>query len=256
MAALFVPVPTPVDRTAAHRSWIKRGSPIGTSTSSTDCEPSPPEGIPSVTGVGPWDTADKSQSRPQGGMLDGSIPLLEGEREFGESWVERPITPTLLGYEIREDRAKFTVYKILVTGSEADSWVIFRRYTDFCRLNDKLKELFPGLRLGLPPKRWFKDNYEEEFLEERQIGLQTFLQNLISHKDIMSSEVVKHFLCLVEPPNPFDSLEESRAFCETLEETNHRLQMELLDKQREVDTLKMTLEERENHINLLAKKVK
>ncbi|XP_044223166.1 sorting nexin-16-like [Thunnus albacares] len=256
MAAPFVPVPFPVDRTAAYRSWIKRGSPIHTSTSSTDCEPSPLESIPWVRGVGPWGTTGESQSRPQGGVLDGSPSLLEGEGGFWKNWVERPITPTLLGYEILEERAKFTVYKILVTGSEADSWVIFRRYTDFCRLNDKLKELFPGFHLALPPKRWFKDNYDEEFLEERQIGLQTFLQNLTVHKDIISSGAVRHFLCLVDPPSPFDSLEESRAFCETLEETNHRLQRELLEKQREVDTLKKTLEERENHISLLAKKVR
>lgn len=50
----------------------------------------------------------------------------------------------------------------------------------------QLKEMFPGFRLALPPKRWFKDNYDEEFLEERQIGLQTFLQNLTVHKDIIS----------------------------------------------------------------------
>lgn len=106
----------------------------------------------------------------------------------------------------------------------------------------QLKEMFPGFRLALPPKRWFKDNYDEEFLEERQIGLQTFLQNLTVHKDIISrcvcvlwwkevrlistplqsfvwlglliivfvSGAVRHFLCLVDPPSPFDSLEESR----------------------------------------------
>ncbi|KAM7379041.1 hypothetical protein PAMP_004616 [Pampus punctatissimus] len=221
MAAPFVPAPFSVDRTAAYRSWIKTGfPPIYTTASSTI-----PESFLWVRGAGSWSTADESQSRPQGGVLDGSPSQLKGDGELRESWVERPIAPTLLGYEILEDRAKFTVYKILVSGGKADSWVIFRRYTDFCRLNDKLKELFPGLCLALPPKRWFKDNYDEEFLEERQIGLQTFLQNLT-------------------------------AFCETLEETYHRLQRELLEKQKEVDILKKTLEERENHISLLAKKVK
>ena len=50
----------------------------------------------------------------------------------------------------------------------------------------QLKEVFPRFRLALPPKRWFKDNYDMDFLEERQIGLQTFLQNLIAHKDIIN----------------------------------------------------------------------
>jgi sorting nexin-16 len=44
--------------------------------------------------------------------------------------------------------------------------------------------MFPGFRLALPPKRWFKDNYNAEFLEDRQLGLQAFLQNLVAHKDI------------------------------------------------------------------------
>lgn len=48
----------------------------------------------------------------------------------------------------------------------------------------QLKDMFPGFRLSLPPKRWFKDNYNSGFLEDRQLGLQTFLKNLIAHKDI------------------------------------------------------------------------
>lgn len=49
---------------------------------------------------------------------------------------------------------------------------------------------------------------------------------------------------------------EAQAFCETLEETNHHLQRELLEKQREFDTLKKTLENRDNHFHQLLKKVK
>ncbi|XP_035526740.1 sorting nexin-16-like [Morone saxatilis] len=254
MAVPFVPVP--VNWSGACRSWTKRGSPIHTA-SSINFEPSLPGSISSVRGVGPRGAAagaltpDDSWCRSRGDVLDGSSTLLEGD-----GWAERPITPTLLGFEILEERAKFTVYKILVTGCQGDSWVIFRRYTDFCKLSDKLKELFPSFSLALPSKRWFKDNYDEAFLEERQTGLQTFLQNLTLHKDIISSEAVKHFLSLVDPPGPFDSLEDSRAFCETLEETNHRLQRELLENQRDVDMLKKTLEEKENHIRHLVKKVK
>lgn len=51
-------------------------------------------------------------------------------------------------------------------------------------LSLQLKEMFPGFRLALPPKRWFKDNYNADFLEDRQLGLQAFLQNLVAHKDI------------------------------------------------------------------------
>ncbi|KAL1006722.1 hypothetical protein UPYG_G00075930 [Umbra pygmaea] len=189
---------------------------------------------------------DMDQASPEGTTVS----------SMGSSgWDERPITPTVLGYEVMEERAKFTVYKVLVRKTPDESWVVFRRYADFSRLNDKLKEMFPGFRLALPPKRWFKDNYDSDFLEDRQLGLQAFLQNLVAHKDIANCIVVREFLCLDDPPGPFDSLEESRAFCETLEESNYRLQKELVEKQREIRSLKKKLEEKDLHIHLLEKRM-
>ncbi|XP_078072175.1 sorting nexin-16 [Mustelus asterias] len=189
--------------------------------------------------------------------IEYSSKPLESEKETeSTNWEERPATPTMLGYEVMEERAKFTVYKILVKNHLDESWVVFRRYTDFSRLNDKLKEMFPGFRLALPPKRWFKDNYDPNFLEDRQLGLQAFLQNLVAHKDIANSTSVREFLCLDDPPGPFDSLEESRAFCETLEETNYRLQKELSDKQKEIEALKKLLEEKHLHIDVLENRIR
>ncbi|KAI5612638.1 sorting nexin-16 [Silurus asotus] len=174
-------------------------------------------------------------------------------RTSTDKWSDRPPVPTLLGYEVMEERAKFTVYKVLVRRAPDESWVVFRRYTDFVRLNDKLREMFPKFRLSLPPKRRFKDNYDMNFLEERQQGLQAFLQNLVAQKDITNSEVVRGFLCLDDPPGPFDSLEESKVYCETLEDTNHRLQRELQDKEREINSLRRILEDRELQISRLEK---
>ncbi|XP_026561810.1 sorting nexin-16 [Pseudonaja textilis] len=182
-------------------------------------------------------------------------PLETTEQNTLENWEDRPATPTILGYEVMEERAKFTIYKILVKKNPEENWVVFRRYTDFSRLNDKLKDMFPGFRLALPPKRWFKDNYNPDFLEDRQLGLQAFLQNLVAHKDIANCLAVREFLCLDDPPGPFDSLEESRAFCETLEETNYRLQKELNEKQKEVETLKKLLNEKELYINEMEKRL-
>ncbi|KAB5579796.1 hypothetical protein PHYPO_G00199080 [Pangasianodon hypophthalmus] len=187
------------------------------------------------------------------GSLSDHASEENGMRTSTDEWHDRPPVPTLLGYEVMEERAKFTVYKILVRRAPDESWVIFRRYTDFSRLNDKLKELFPKFRLSLPPKRRFKDNYDMNFLEERQVGLQAFLQNLVAQKDMTNCDVVRGFLCLDDPPGPFDSLEESKAYCETLEETNHRLQRELQDKQREIQSLRRILEDRELQISGLEK---
>lgn len=96
-----------------------------------------------------------------------------------------------------------------------DGWFVFRRYTDFLRLNRRvsrrirprhpelcsvddfwlylkfcccwclqLKSAFPGLRLVLPPKKWFGDNFDPEFLEDRLLGLQAYVTNITNHPDI------------------------------------------------------------------------
>ena len=53
-----------------------------------------------------------------------------------------------------------------------------------------------------------------------------------------------------------NSLASIQACCETLEESNYRLQKEMLEKQREISTLKKLLEEKELYIHLLEKRIK
>ncbi|XP_077732560.1 sorting nexin-16 isoform X2 [Canis aureus] len=244
MATPYVPVPMPIGNSASSftTSRNQRSSSFGSISTSSN--------------------SSKGQLEDSNMGADSSIEYTTRPRESEEQnpdtvYVEdRPSTPTILGYEVMEERAKFTVYKILVKKTPEESWVVFRRYTDFSRLNDKLKEMFPGFRLALPPKRWFKDNYNADFLEDRQLGLQAFLQNLVAHKDIANCLAVREFLCLDDPPGPFDSLEESRAFCETLEETNYRFQKELLEKQKEVESLKKLLNEKQLHIETLENRIR
>ncbi|XP_045416930.1 sorting nexin-16 isoform X3 [Lemur catta] len=244
MATPYVPVPMPIGNSASSFTTNRnqRSSSFGSISTSSN--------------------SSKGQLEDSNMGADSSIEYSARPRETEEqnpemvNWEDRPSTPTILGYEVMEERAKFTVYKILVKKTPEESWVVFRRYTDFSRLNDKLKEMFPGFRLALPPKRWFKDNYNADFLEDRQLGLQAFLQNLIAHKDIANCLAVREFLCLDDPPGPFDSLEESRAFCETLEETNYHLQKELLEKQKEVESLKKQLNEKQLHIDTLENRIR
>ncbi|ESO98377.1 hypothetical protein LOTGIDRAFT_159182 [Lottia gigantea] len=116
----------------------------------------------------------------------------------------------IVGYEIMEQRERTIVYKIEIERSGFDRWFVFRRYNDFYQLNDKLKKIFPNFRLSLPPRRWFRSNYDREFLEERTLGLQAFLNNITGHKDICNCKEVREFFCFDDPPGPHDSLEESR----------------------------------------------
>ncbi|XP_037360679.1 sorting nexin-16 isoform X2 [Talpa occidentalis] len=244
MATPYVPVPMPIGNSASSFTTNRnqRSSSFGSISTSSNSS----KGQLEDTNMGA-DPSIEYSTRPK-----------ENEEQNPETvnWENRPSTPTILGYEVMEERAKFTVYKILVRKTPEESWVVFRRYTDFSRLNDKLKDMFPGFRLALPPKRWFKDNYNTDFLEDRQLGLQAFLQNLIAHKDIANCLAVREFLCLDDPPGPFDSLEESRAFCETLEETNYRFQKELLEKQKEVESLKKLLTEKQLHIDMLENRLR
>uniref|UniRef100_A0A3Q3VVT5 Sorting nexin-16 n=1 Tax=Mola mola TaxID=94237 RepID=A0A3Q3VVT5_MOLML len=283
MASPFVPVPVPMDKALSGGSSKlrrpQRASSLGSvSNNSFSSSVSRMAGEDQGRGCGGsqrqsrcMDRGSRSRTPPPlpspltqarvNGTLEPSVEYSSCPRSMSDpvgsqQEEERPITPTVLGYEVMEERAKFTVFKVLVRKTPDESWVVFRRYTDFSRLNDKLKDMFPGFRLSLPPKRWFKDNYDSDFLEDRQLGLQAFLQNLIAHKDIANCLAVREFLCLDDPPGPFDSLEESRAFCETLEESNYRLQKELLEKQKEIASLKRRLEEREQAILQLEKHIK
>nr|XP_032800634.1 sorting nexin-16-like [Petromyzon marinus]XP_032800635.1 sorting nexin-16-like [Petromyzon marinus]XP_032800636.1 sorting nexin-16-like [Petromyzon marinus] len=183
---------------------------------------------------------------------------VSGEQPPGDvaQWPDRPPTPTIIGHEVMEERARFTVYKVLVRSSVGESWVVFRRYTDFSRLNDKLREMFPGFRLALPPKRWFKDNFEAEFLEERSLGLAAFLQNLVAHQDVANCIPVREFLCLDDSPGPFDSLEESRAFCESLEEANFRLLKELAEGHQQTAQLRADLLKSHTCIEALEREIR
>ncbi|XP_053565207.1 LOW QUALITY PROTEIN: sorting nexin-16-like [Bombina bombina] len=194
MATPFVPVPLPIGSSSANMaSRSQRSSSLGSTSTSSNSSPedsnpvrykkmSVPDHVSCTSSVcsspiirTKFDSSVEYCTQPV--AKHGHIPEpVEVE--------ERPSTPSILGYEVMEERAKFRVYKILVKKSPDESWVVFRRYTDFSRLNDKLKEMFPGFRLALQPKSWFKDNYNYDFLEERQFGLQAFLQNLVAHKDI------------------------------------------------------------------------
>lgn len=272
MASPFVPVPMPIERGPPLGGGSKarrpqRASSLGSVSGGgggAESSPSDPRVGPEARGgtrsrTPPPPSQSPSPSvrvngggpGPGGGGLEPSVEFSTCPRSASDPEGSRPITPTLLGYEVMEERAKFTVYKVLVRKSQDESWVVFRRYTDFARLNDKLKEMFPGFRLSLPPKRWFKDNYDTDFLDDRQQGLQAFLQNLVAHKAIAHCLAVREFLCFDDPPGPFDSLEESRAFCETLEESNYRLQKEVQEKQKEIEALRRRLEEQEEALLLL-----
>lgn len=163
--------------------------------------------------------------------------------------VRVPVT----GFEIMEQRAKFTVFKLHVHRGRNDNWFIFRRYTDFVQLQSKLKLVFPTFHFALPPKRWFRDNFDKSFLEDRQLGLQAFIDSVLCHRDVCNSQPVQEFFCFNDPPGPHDSLESARAYCEHLEDVVYSLKKDMKQKDSEIDLFKEELNLYKSQVEILSR---
>lgn len=192
-----------------------------------------------------------------------SISVLDSENDLSSVTTETnhticgSVEVPIVGYEILEERSKFTVFKICVRQCDDNQmWFLFRRYTDFYRLNIQLRGLFPRFRLALPPKRWFRDNFDRNFLEDRQLALQAFLNNIVSHPDVSASGPVKRFFCFDDPPGPFDTLEESRALCELLEQQLHDLKLQLNERDAQAALLQEEMALQKAEINSLRKSLR
>ncbi|KAL3283897.1 hypothetical protein HHI36_018066 [Cryptolaemus montrouzieri] len=158
--------------------------------------------------------------------------------EIDPSNIQIPI----VGYEIMEERARFTVFKLRIENkSSGDCWYVFRRYTDFVRLCNRLRNSHPDIVRFLPRKRWLGNNFDPVFLEERINGLQTLVNSILSDKELLSTQDIQDFFCLNEPPIYSESNEESRAIFEALEETISDLKQQLGEKEKIIDSLQTSL---------------
>lgn len=149
----------------------------------------------------------------------------------------------IVGYEVMEQRARFTVYKLRIENkARSDCWFVFRRYTDFVRIHAKLKNEFPHIDISLPRKRWFGDNFNRGFIEERISGLQKLINSIVASSELMNTPSVRDFFCLDEPPIYSDCVEESRAIFEALEDTIYNLRQQVREKTAELKKANAKLE--------------
>ncbi|XP_055688077.1 sorting nexin-16 [Lutzomyia longipalpis] len=174
----------------------------------------------------------------------------------------------IIGYEVMEERARFTVFKLRVENPFTnDCWLVLRRYTDFERLNSKLKSIFPKLNLVLPRKKIFGDNFNSVFLDSRVQGLQHFVNTIMAEETLRNCQFVREFFCLDEPPTYSESMEECRAIFEAQEETIAHLKLQLRNKDallvnleqklmmeiNEVEKLKASLQALQEHLKMSSK---
>lgn len=71
------------------------------------------------------------------------------------------------------------------------SWRVSRRYNDFIQLNGALS--VSGLDLPLPPKK-ILGNMDADFVAQRQVALQNYLNVVLMNPILASSLSMKHFL--------------------------------------------------------------
>lgn len=148
----------------------------------------------------------------------------------------------IIGYEVMEERARFTIFKLRIENSISHTcWLVLRRYTDFVRLHNRLRIQFPHCQLVLPRKKWFGDNFSSGFIDNRIQGLQTFINTIMEDDGMRTTPAVREFFCLDEPPAYSESMEESRIIFEAQEETISHLKQQLQTKDELVAALQAKL---------------
>lgn len=148
----------------------------------------------------------------------------------------------IIGYEVMEERARFTIFKLRIENSISHTcWLVLRRYTDFVRLQNRLRAQFPHCQLVLPRKKWFGDNFSSGFIDNRIQGLQTFINTILEDDAMRTTPAVREFFCLDEPPAYSESMEESRIIFEAQEETISHLKQQLQTKDELVAALQAKL---------------
>ncbi|KAJ0823962.1 putative Phox-associated domain, PX domain superfamily [Helianthus annuus] len=93
------------------------------------------------------------------------------------------------------DSKSIAVYSIAVTDADNKTWFVKRRYSNFDRLHQNLKNT-PNYTLQLPPKRIFSSNTDDTFVYKRCIQLNKYLQDLLSIANIADQHEVRDFLSM------------------------------------------------------------
>ncbi|GAA6062804.1 hypothetical protein JCM10212_006165 [Sporobolomyces blumeae] len=123
--------------------------------------------------------------------------LQESENQLTPTGTRVTIPGTTVGQA--EGQQQFQLYLVEVhqvnaDGSFRSGWIVTRRYSEFAALYAKLKDKFvPARYLEFPGKR-IVTSYSKEFIEQRRIGLERYLQALIKIPIICRSQELRAFL--------------------------------------------------------------
>lgn len=196
----------------------------------------------------PHNTFISTPASPTTNLMQGSFSVITDQ-----DTIKVPI----VGYEVMEERSRFTIFKLRIENYERNNfWLVLRRFTDFTRLHTRLKSQFPNVNLVLPKKKWFGNNFNAGFIDTRIAGLQTFINTILGNPNMRNCGFVREFFCLDDPPLYSESMEECKAIFEAQEETIAHLKMQMKAKDEMIGNLAHELHIQKQHNEYLMSLVK
>uniref|UniRef100_A0A1B6BYU1 Sorting nexin-13 n=1 Tax=Clastoptera arizonana TaxID=38151 RepID=A0A1B6BYU1_9HEMI len=109
---------------------------------------------------------------------------------------------------VNEKGKTFGIYAVSVTkvfnSGHQDMWHVYRRYSDFYELNQKIREKYPDLNnLKFPGKKTFH-NMDRKVLEERMKMLNNYLQMILQNNVLVSHPNLLNLLLLFFESGDYD----------------------------------------------------
>ncbi|KAI7886398.1 PXA domain-containing protein [Mucor mucedo] len=122
--------------------------------------------------------------------------LQESENVLTPKRSQLNITDATIGSDKNGDFALYVIeiQQLGFDGNYASGWIVTRRYSEFFALHQKLKEIFPIVKLIEFPGKWPLLKLQKPFVETRRISLEKYLRRLIEDRDICQSQEFKSFL--------------------------------------------------------------
>lgn len=129
--------------------------------------------------------------------------------------------------------ANSTVFFRVLVGLQSPDGVsslhgILRRFSDFLRLNDSLKRMFPRKRLPAPPKKSFRQiTRNKHHLQQRRLALSEWMVKVLGDLDVSRSLPLASFLELEEAAKAAKPDTDKRALQSWLEEGMDRQDVQI-----------------------------
>lgn len=202
-----------------------------TSTKSSDLNntidtPSSPLSLPD-----PADSTKTSRLDYQG-SLESTEASNVSQGEFAVGFIGHPRACVVAPEINNNGRREYVVFKIRVA-DESGEWTVTRRYRNFEALHKLLRELpnYHQMQLRLPPKRFISPTQKTDFVEQRRVALDRYLQSILSNEKLAKLRDVWLFLSVQNHPlfRPDLSVGLWKSISANVENARYQLRRRIID---------------------------